>query len=120
MYYLYYGIHFLLFFSYGVFFLQFIKSLEFEFQRKIFAILSLIFMVLLLLDGTKLILLNPAVAKSGGWLHVKLSIFIVVMLENVYFFITKRKFSLKFYEILYYLNYFLFIIIIVLAVFKPF
>ncbi|WP_096259605.1 hypothetical protein [Lebetimonas natsushimae] len=120
MYYFLYGLHIVLFFSYGVFFLQFIKSLQSNFQTKLFAILSIVFMLLLLIDGTKLILLNPVVAKSGVWLHVKLSVFIFVMLENVYLIFTKKRFSLKFYEILYFLNYILFIIMIVLAVFKPF
>jgi uncharacterized membrane protein len=118
--YYWYGLHFVLFFSYGVFFLQFIKSLQLNFQKKLFAFLSIAFMLLLLIDGVKLILLNPAVAKSGGWLHTKLSIFILVMLQNIYFVFTKREFSLKFYEILYFFNYFCFIIMIILAVFKAF
>lgn len=116
-----YGLHFVLFFSYGVFFLQFIKSLKNNDTTKLFAALSIIFMLLLLIDGTELILLNPVVAKSGGWLHVKLLIFVIVMLENLYliYAIFKKKiFSSKFYEILYYLNYLFFIIMISLAVFK--
>lgn len=115
-----YGLHFVLFFSYGVFFLQFIKSLKNNDTTKLFAALSIIFMILLLIDGTELILLNPVVAKSGGWLHVKLLIFVIVMLENLYLNFTKKRFSLKFYEILYFFNYFCFIIMIILAVFKPF
>jgi uncharacterized membrane protein len=122
MYYFLYGLHFVLFFSYGVFFLQFIKSLQLNSQTKLFGILSIVFMLLLLIDGIKFILLNPVVAKSGIWLHVKLTIFIIVMLENIYIYLnfTKKRFSLKFYEILYYFNYFCFIIMIILAVFKPF
>lgn len=120
MYYILYSFHFILFFSYGVFFLQFIKSLQFNLQKKLFAILSIVFMILLLIDGTELILSNPAVAKSGAWLHVKLLIFIIVMLENIYFVFTRKRFSLKFYEILYFFNYLCFIIIIMLAMFKPF
>jgi uncharacterized membrane protein len=118
-----YGLHFVLFFSYGVFFLQFIKSLKNNDTTKLFAALSIIFMLLLLIDGTKLILLNPEVSKSGGWLHTKLLIFVFVMLENIYFvykMIIKKSFSLKFYENLYFFNYFLLIIMIVLAIFKPF
>ena len=120
---LYYGIHFILFFSYGLFFLQFIRALKTNSQIKFFAYLSIIFMFLLLADGIKLILLNHAIAKSGGWLHIKLSIFLIIIIENfylVYSFFTKKFFSLKFYEILYWINYFLFIIMILLAIFKPF
>jgi len=120
---LYYGLHFVFFFSYGLFFLQFIKSLQTNSQAKIYALLSIVFMFLLLFDGIKLILLNPEISKSGGWLHTKLFIFLIVMIENLYLvynFFTKKIFSLKIYEILYWINYFLFIIMILLAIFKPF
>ncbi|WP_156921410.1 hypothetical protein [Lebetimonas sp. JS085] len=80
-------------------------------------------MLLVLFDGTKLILLNPAAAKTGVWLHVKLTFFIAVMIENIilfYFLIKKKKFTYNSYNILYWINYFVFIIMIVLAVFKFF
>ncbi|WP_024792005.1 hypothetical protein [Lebetimonas sp. JS170] len=124
MYFWIYGMHIIFFFSYGVFFLQFIKSLQNDLKDKFFfGVLSLVFMLLVLFDGTKLILLNPAAAKTGVWLHVKLTFFIAVMIENIilfYFLIKKKKFTYNSYNILYWINYFVFIIMIVLAVFKFF
>jgi putative membrane protein len=124
MFYFLYGLHLLVVFSWAIFLLQFIKSLENNLSDKyIFGILSVIMMLIVLGVGTKLMLLNPVVAKSGAWLHVKLSFDILLMIENVYllYILFKNKtLSDKVYEILYWGSYLCFILMIALTMFRPF
>jgi putative membrane protein len=124
MFYFLYGLHLLVVFSWAIFLLQFIKSLENNLSDKyIFGILSVIMMLIVLGVGTKLMLLNPTVAKSGAWLHVKLSFDILLMIENVYllYILFKNKtLSDKVYEILYWGSYLCFILMIALTMFRPF
>jgi len=80
-------------------------------------------MLIVLGVGTKLMLLNPAVAKSGAWLHVKLSFDILLMIENIYLLYVlfkSKKLSDKVYEILYWGSYLSFILMIALTMFRPF
>jgi hypothetical protein len=119
-----FSMHIILIVSYAIFFLQFIKSLQNNLKDKfLFGILSIIFMLLILIDGSKLILLNLGIEKHGMWLHIKLSIFLAIIVENIALFVAflkKKFFSYRFYEILYWLNYLLFITIISLSLFKFF
>ena len=118
------GLHLLVVFSWAIFLLQFIKSLENDLKGKyIFGILSVIMMLIVLGVGTKLMLLNPTIAKSGAWLHVKLSFDILLMIENLYllYVLFKNKtLSDKIYEILYWGSYVSFILMIALTMFRPF
>ncbi len=125
MYLWYFNLHLIAAISWMVFLLQFIKTFQYDKKadKVIFNFLSLFFMLIMLFLGTKMILMNPAVAKSGGWLHTKLSFVIILMLENVYLslkFFKKKKISGLFLEILYWLSYILFILVISLSLFKPF
>ena len=124
MFYFLYGLHLLVVFSWAIFLLQFIKSLENNLGDKyIFGILSVIMMLIVLGVGTKLMLLNPTIAKSGAWLHVKLSFDILLMIENLYllYVLFKNKIlSDKIYEILYWGSYVSFILMIALTMFRPF
>jgi putative membrane protein len=124
MFYFLYGLHLLVVFSWAIFLLQFIKSLENNLGDKyIFGILSVIMMLIVLGVGTKLMLLNPTIAKSGAWLHVKLSFDILLMIENLYllYVLFKNKtLSDKIYEILYWGSYVSFILMIALTMFRPF
>jgi uncharacterized membrane protein len=124
MYYFYYGLHLIAVFSWAIFLLQFIKSYQNDLDDKyIFGFLSLFMMFVVLFVGTKLMLLNPSVSKSGNWLHVKLSFDILLMIENITLlvFVFKRKtLSKKILEILYWLSYAAFVLMVALSVFRPF
>jgi len=120
----FYGIHFLVVMSWAIFLLEFIKTLQNNLKDKyLFGILSIIFMFIVLFVGTKLILLNPSVSKSGMWLHIKLSIDILLMIENV-FLVTvlfkNKTFSDKFYISIYWLSYLAFMAMAGLSMFRPF
>jgi len=120
----FYGIHFLVVMSWAIFLLSFIKSLQNDLRDKyLFGILSVIFMLAVLLVGTKMMLLNPSVAKSGLWIHTKLSIDIILMIENIFLLIVlfkKKIFSDKFYIIIYWFSYFAFMAMAGLSMFRPF
>jgi len=123
MYYILYGTHLLLVISWAIFLLQLIKAIQNNTKDVfIFAVLSLFFMVAVLGAGTKMMLLNPSVTKSGSWLHVKLSFDILLMLENVYlaFVAFKNKnVSEKVLEIMFWLSYMAFMLMVFLTMFKP-
>ncbi len=125
MYLWYFNLHLIAAISWMVFLLQFIKTFQYDkkVDKVIFNFLSLFFMLIVLFLGIKMILMNPAVAKKSGWLHIKLSFVTILMLENIYLslkFFKKKKISRLFLEILYWLSYILFILSISLSLFKPF
>ncbi len=120
----FFGLHLLSVVSWVLFLLLLIKAVQNDTKDKVvFAFLSLFFMVLVLYFGVKLMLLNPSVAKNGNWLHVKLSFDILMMLLNVYlvFAVFKKKLlSSKFLEIIFWVSYVIFMIMIYLTMFRPF
>ncbi len=108
-----------------LFLLQFIKTIEYKNIKDeyIFGFLSLFFMIAVLFIGIKMILMNTGVAKSGGWLHFKLSLVVLLMIENIFFlfkFLKKKEIPVKFTEISYWLSFIFFIIILLLSMFRPF
>ncbi len=120
----FFGLHLLSVVSWVLFLLLLIKAVQNDTKDKVvFAFLSLFFMVLVLYFGVKLMFLNPSVAKNGNWLHVKLSFDILMMLLNVYlvFAVFKKKLlSSKFLEIIFWVSYVIFMIMIYLTMFRPF
>jgi len=117
--------HLLLAFSWAIFLLTFIKSIQHNsfFEAKIFGILSLLTMILVLIVGTKMMLADHSIIKSGKWIHLKLSFDIILMLENLYLFkFIKNRTSLstKQGNLLYLFSFIAFIIMISLTMFKPF
>ena len=125
MYLMFYNLHLLVVVSWMLFLLQFIKAVEYkrDVEGYIFGFLSLFFMIIVLFIGTKMILMNPDVAKSGAWLHTKLSFVIVLMIENLFFlykFFKKKSVSVKFAEISYWVSYMFFMFIFALSMFRPF
>jgi len=121
----YYISHLLLAFSWAILLLTFIKILSFKTQdfteAKIFGVLSFLTMILILLVGTKMMLLNPAIAKNGSWLHIKLSIDIILMVENSYLLFCafkKQNLSKKNGNILYVLTFLGFLSMVVLTLTK--
>ncbi|WP_457561470.1 hypothetical protein [Caminibacter pacificus] len=123
MYFGLFGMHLLFVISWVVFLLLLIKSIQNDTKDKvIFTLLSLFFMVAVLGVGTKMMLLNPSVAKVGIWLHVKLSFDILLMIENLIlaFVVFKKKtISSKALEIMFWLSYSVFMFMVYLSVFKP-
>jgi putative membrane protein len=121
---LFFGLHLMAVVSWIVFLLLLIKAIQNESADKyIFSFTSLFFMVLVLYFGVRLMLLNPSAAKSGGWLHVKLSFDILLMIYNVYlvYAVFKNKtISSKFLEISFWLTYLIFMFMIYLTMFRPF
>jgi putative membrane protein len=121
---IFFGLHLIAAVSWMVFLLLLIKSVQNNTADKfIFSIVSLFFMVLVLYFGVRLMLLNPNVAKSGGWLHVKLSFDILLMIFNVYlaYVVFRRKsISSKFLEISFWLTYLIFVFMLYLTMFRPF
>ena len=110
MFYYLYGIHLVLAVSWAIFLLLFIYTGE-----KFWGYLSLFFMVVLLADGTKMILLG---SDKGNWLHLKLSFDIVLMIENIY--LLFKKPSLKVKVFMFWFSYTAFMIMIALSMFRPF
>jgi len=115
--------HMLLVFFWAVFMISLAKSIACRENSKILAVLSLIFMFSVLFVGTKLMLLFPQVAKSGMWIHVKLSIDIIEMLVNIYMayvVFKKKEISSKKAQTLYWSTVLLFAAMYSLTLFKPF
>ncbi|WP_456489103.1 hypothetical protein [Caminibacter pacificus] len=123
MYFGLFGMHLLFVISWVVFLLLLIKAVQNDTKDKvIFTLLSLFFMIAVLGVGTKMMLLNPSVSKSGNWLHVKLSFDILLMIENLIlaFVVFKKKtISSKVLEIMFWLSYLVFMFMVFLSVFKP-
>ncbi len=125
MYLIFYNLHLLVVASWMLFLLQFIKAVEYkrDVEGFIFGILSIFFMVVVLFIGTKMILMNPDISKTGGWLHLKLSLVVLLIIENIFFaykFFKKKSVSIKFAEISYWVSYMFFMFILALSMFRPF
>ncbi|GAB6074726.1 hypothetical protein [Nautilia lithotrophica] len=116
-------LHMLLVFGWAVFMVSLVKSVECRENSKILGLLSLILMLSVLFVGTKLMLAFPQVAKSGLWIHTKLSIDILAMLLNIYlaFVVFKNKnISIKLARIIYWISIIMFGSMYYLTLFKPF
>jgi len=114
--------HMIAVFGWGVFMTSLAKSLKCE-KSKTLAALSLLFMLLVLAIGTKMMLMFPQVAKSGLWIHTKLSIDILAMLLNIYMAVSvlrNKQLSPKSADIYYWISVIMFFAMYVLTLFKPF
>ena len=120
----YFAMHSIAVVSWAIFLLQFIKSFEYENpDTYIFSLLSLFFLLLVFYLGIKLISLNPLALKSGGWLHLKITLASLLGIENIFFafrFYKKKILSRKILEISYWLSYVVFMIILFLTFVRPF
>jgi len=118
-----FGIHLLCAISWVVFLLLLIKAIEYKSAEKVlYTCFSVFFMVVVLGVGTKMMLLNPSVAKSGNWLHVKLSFDIVLMIENIYlaYAVFKNKnISGRVLNWMFWFSYISFMIMVYLTIFRP-
>jgi putative membrane protein len=124
MYFYYYGFHLLFAILWIAFFLILHKTFEHDLkEKKIYLFLSTLFIFIILFLGSKMLILNPAFTKNSNWLHVKLSIFILLILENFYFvylYFKKKVVSLYLMKFLYFLNLILITSMLILSIFKPF
>jgi len=121
----YYLSHLLLAFCWAIFLLTFIKSMQNKnlTESKIFGILSLIAMIAILIVGTKMMLNNHEIIKSGKWIHVKLSLDIILMVENLFLLklLKQGKFvSSKCGNIMYIFSLLSFMAMITLTMLRPF
>jgi putative membrane protein len=117
------NLHMMVVFCWAVFLSGLAQSVRCNQNSKILAVLSFIFMLSVLLVGTKLMLLFPSVAKSGMWIHVKLSIDILAMLVNIYlvYVVFKNKtISQKLSDIIFWIIIIIFTVMYALTLFKPF
>jgi len=92
-------------------------------KSKLMAVLSMVFMLAVLGIGTKLMLDFPQVAKSGKWIHIKLSIDILAMILNAYMaFVTfkNKTLSKTFSYLLYFSSVGMFVLMYYFTLFKPF
>jgi len=116
-------LHMLLVFAWAVFMVSLAKSLQCGENSKVSAVLSLLFMVAVLFVGTKLMLAFPNVAKSGLWIHTKLSIDILAMLVNIYLAVLvfkNKTVSPKTGSVFYWATVIMFMAMYYLTLFKPF
>ena len=120
----FYVIHLLLAFSWAIFLLTFIKSMQYDInESKIFAFLSIISMITILGVGTKMMLMDHSIIKSGKWIHVKLSFDILLMIENLFLVNLLRKgkqVSKKCGNIMYIFTYISFMLMVFLTLTRPF
>ncbi len=121
----YFTLHIIVVISWVLFLLHFIKALQHGkyTESYFFGLLSLFFLIIGFFLGIKLISLNMNILKTGGWLHLKISLASILALENIYFllkFIKKRQLSKKILEISYWISYIIFIFILYLTLQKPF
>ena len=121
----YFSFHIIVVVSWVLFLLQFIKSLQHQkiSEEYIFGFLSLFFLILTFYLGVKLISFNIDILKSGGWLHLKITLAVILAIENIYYFIKfikKKPISKKLSEISYWLTYVFFVFILFLTLFRPF
>lgn len=96
-------------------------------ERKLFYMIGLPAMIATLITGSILVVDNPAIMQSGGWIHAKM---LLVVLLIVYFFslgyymkklgqgVFKR--SGKFFRFYNELPTIIFILIVILVIIKPF
>ena len=120
-----YVIHLSLAFCWAIFLLSFIKSMQNKnlTDSKIFAVLSIISMLAILGIGTKMMLDNHSIIQSGKWIHVKLSLDIVLMIENLFLLklLKQGKFvSSKCGNIMYYFSLLAYLCMITLTMLRPF
>jgi len=117
--------HLLLAFSWAIFLLTFIKSLQNKNlqESKIFGVLSLIAMIAILIVGTKMMVNDHSIIKSGKWIHLKLTLDIILMGENLFLLriLKQGKFvSSKCGNIMYVFSFISFLFMITLTMLRPF
>ena len=104
-------------FLWAIFFLTGIKLSKFNLEEaKKFFSYGLISALFVGVSGIKLIMFNPAILKGEGWLHLKISIAILVLLENLYLYFKTKELK----EAIFYLNLLLFLGMLFLVSMRPF
>jgi len=120
-----YVAHLSLAFGWAFLLLTFIKSMQYKdrIESIIFGSLSFIMMIAVLVAGVIIMLGDHSIIKSGKWIHVKLSIDIILMGETLFllYLLKKGKFvSRKCGNIMYIFTALSFIGMILLTMLRPF
>ena len=113
-------VHMLLVSLWAIFLISFVLSFWFKKYEKVFAVLSFVFMALVFYTGIKLMYLFPGISKSGMWIHIKMSVVLVVIGINLYLifkFLKKASINVLLHYAFSILSFF---IIYILAFFKFF
>jgi len=121
----YFALHAIIVVSWIVFFLQFVKSYEYNrvIDSYIFGFLSILFLLLTFIVGIKLATFNASILKTQGWLHLKITLALIIALENIFYivqFLRKKTISKKILEISYWISYVVFMFILFLTFYRPF
>lgn len=104
-------------------FVKIVKIME----KKLFYYIGIPAFVITFLTGITMIFMNPGLLKSGGWLHAKITL--VLILAGFYFHneVVRRRFernicdkSGKFFRIYNEIPTILLILIVILVIIKPF
>ena len=113
-------LHMILVFLWAIFLISFVLSFWFKKHQKVFLVVSSIFMALVFYTGIKLMHLFPSISKSGMWIHIKLTIILIVIGINLYLifkFFKKSNINVLLHYSVSILSFF---IMYVLVFFKPF
>ncbi|GAB6072685.1 protoporphyrinogen oxidase HemJ [Venenivibrio stagnispumantis] len=96
-------------------------------EKKLFYVIGIPAFVITLITGIAMIILNPELFKSGGWLHAKLTAVALLIGFFIHNEIVRRRFekdlcnkSGKFFRIYNEIPTILMIIIVILVIVKPF
>jgi len=96
-------------------------------EKKLFYFIGIPAFVITLITGIAMIILNPELFKSGGWLHAKLTAVALLIGFFIHNEIVRRRFekdlcnkSGKFFRIYNEIPTILMIIIVILVIVKPF
>jgi len=121
----YFAFHAIVVVSWVVFFLQFLKCYQHDkkVDSFIFGGLSVLFLVLTFIAGVKLISFDVSILKTKGWLHLKITLALVIAVENLFYFIKflrRKPISKKVIEISYWVSYIIFMFILFLTFYRPF
>lgn len=96
-------------------------------EKKLFYVIGIPAFVITLITGIAMIILNPELFKSGGWLHAKLTAVALLIGFFIHNEIVRRRFekdlcnkSGKFFRLYNEIPTILMIIIVILVIVKPF
>jgi len=96
-------------------------------QEKLYRIIGLPAMIATLITGTWLIVINPDIWSTGGWLHVKLALVAILVGYHLYLNVIKNSLasdecekSGKFFRILNEVPTLIMIAVVTLVIVKPF
>ena len=80
-----FNLHLMVDFIWAIFLFEFITSLKYDLKEKyLFGIFLIISLIVAIFIGIKLIIFYPDILKTSGWLHLKLTLLFLIVIEIVY------------------------------------